>query len=253
MRVGIPREVKNHEYRVAITPSGVNELVRDGHRSCREGRRGRLLHPDDDYIAAGAQHPGHRRRRVGGVRPGAQGEGADRGGVPPPRGRRPGAVHLPAPGRLQGVHGRAGDVRRHRRGVRDGAAADSLPLLAPMPRWPAGWRPRSGPTTSARGWRPRRTDGWRVRRLRGEGRRPRGRRLRHERGGDRGRHAGRGLLLDKNVQKLREADRIYQGHVQTVASNAFEVERAAIDADLVIGAVLIPGAKAPTLISNELA
>ena len=60
------------------------------------------------------------------------------------------------------------------------------------------------------------------------------------------------LLLDKNIDKLREVDRIYQGHLQTVASNAFEVERAVLDADLVIGAVLVPGAKAPTLISNEL-
>ena len=60
------------------------------------------------------------------------------------------------------------------------------------------------------------------------------------------------LLLDQNIDKLREADRIYQGHLQTVASNAYEVERAVLDADLVIGAVLVPGAKAPTLISNEL-
>jgi alanine dehydrogenase len=60
------------------------------------------------------------------------------------------------------------------------------------------------------------------------------------------------LLLDKNVARLRQADAIYQGHLQTVASNAYEIERAAIDADLVIGAVLVPGAKAPTLISNEL-
>jgi alanine dehydrogenase len=60
------------------------------------------------------------------------------------------------------------------------------------------------------------------------------------------------LLLDRNIDKLREADRIYQGHLQTVASNAFEVERAVLDADLVIGAVLVPGAKAPTLVSNEL-
>jgi alanine dehydrogenase len=60
------------------------------------------------------------------------------------------------------------------------------------------------------------------------------------------------LLLDKNVARLRGADAIYQGHLQTVASNAYEIERAVLDADLVIGAVLIPGAKAPTLISNEL-
>jgi alanine dehydrogenase len=60
------------------------------------------------------------------------------------------------------------------------------------------------------------------------------------------------LLLDKNIDVLRQADRIYQGHMQTVASNAYEIERAVVDADLVIGAVLVPGAKAPTLISNQL-
>jgi alanine dehydrogenase len=60
------------------------------------------------------------------------------------------------------------------------------------------------------------------------------------------------LLLDKNIARLREADRIYQGHCQTIASNAYEVERACVDADLVIGAVLVPGAKAPTLVSDEL-
>jgi alanine dehydrogenase len=60
------------------------------------------------------------------------------------------------------------------------------------------------------------------------------------------------LLLDLDVERLRQADRIYQGHLQTVTSNVYEVERAVIDADLVIGAVLVPGAKAPTLVSNEL-
>ena len=53
------------------------------------------------------------------------------------------------------------------------------------------------------------------------------------------------LLLDRNVARLRQVDAIYQGHCQTVASNAYEVERAVLDADLVIGAVLVPGAKAP--------
>src|SRR4051812_49894215 len=60
------------------------------------------------------------------------------------------------------------------------------------------------------------------------------------------------LLLDKNVARLRQMDAIYQGHCQTVASNAYEVEKAVLDADLVIGAVLVPGAKAPQLVSNEL-
>jgi alanine dehydrogenase len=59
------------------------------------------------------------------------------------------------------------------------------------------------------------------------------------------------LLLDLDIERLRQADRIYQGHMQTVASNRYEIERAVLDADLVIGAVLVPGAKAPTLVSNE--
>jgi alanine dehydrogenase len=59
------------------------------------------------------------------------------------------------------------------------------------------------------------------------------------------------LLLDRNVARLRQVDAIYQGHCQTVASNAFEVERAIADADMVIGAVLVPGAKAPKLVTNE--
>ena len=60
------------------------------------------------------------------------------------------------------------------------------------------------------------------------------------------------LLLDLNIERLRQADRIYQGHLQTIASNRYEVERACIDADLVIGAVLVAGAKAPILVSDDL-
>ncbi len=60
------------------------------------------------------------------------------------------------------------------------------------------------------------------------------------------------LLLDRNVARLRQMDAIYQGHCQTITSNAFEIERAVLDADLVIGAVLVAGARAPKLVSNEL-
>jgi alanine dehydrogenase len=59
-------------------------------------------------------------------------------------------------------------------------------------------------------------------------------------------------LLDLNVDRLREADRIFGGRVQTIASSSFEIEKAVLAADLVIGAVLVPGAKAPTLVSNDL-
>jgi alanine dehydrogenase len=60
------------------------------------------------------------------------------------------------------------------------------------------------------------------------------------------------LVLDKSVSRLRQVDLQFNGEIQTITSNAFEVEKACLEADLVIGAVLIPGAKAPRLVSNEL-
>jgi alanine dehydrogenase len=59
-------------------------------------------------------------------------------------------------------------------------------------------------------------------------------------------------LLDRDINKLREADKIFGTKVKAVMSNSFELEKAVLEADLVIGAVLIPGAKAPKLVTNEL-
>ena len=56
MRVGVPREVKNREYRVALTPAGVTELVRGGHEVLVERSAGEGSSiPDEDYVAAGAR------------------------------------------------------------------------------------------------------------------------------------------------------------------------------------------------------
>ena len=55
MKVGVPKEVKNHEYRVAMTPAGVHELVRDGHEVYVEQHAGiGSSIPDEDFVAAGA-------------------------------------------------------------------------------------------------------------------------------------------------------------------------------------------------------
>ena len=59
-------------------------------------------------------------------------------------------------------------------------------------------------------------------------------------------------VLDVSVPRLRELDEMFGGTVRTLASNAYTLAREIADADLVIGAVLVPGAKAPTLVSNEL-
>ncbi len=59
-------------------------------------------------------------------------------------------------------------------------------------------------------------------------------------------------VLDRDVTKLKDLDRIYRGALKTVAANSYEIEREVLAADLVIGAVLIPGAKAPRLVSNAM-
>jgi alanine dehydrogenase len=59
-------------------------------------------------------------------------------------------------------------------------------------------------------------------------------------------------ILDINIDRLHQLDDHYPGRLKTVASNALEIERCLVQADLVIGSVLIPGAKAPKLVTNEL-
>ena len=55
MKVGVPKEVKNREYRVALTPIGVHELVQHGHEVVVQKTAGEgSLIPDEEYVAAGA-------------------------------------------------------------------------------------------------------------------------------------------------------------------------------------------------------
>jgi alanine dehydrogenase len=254
MKVAIPRELKNHEYRVAITPSGVHELVRSGHEVFVEKDAGvgsRIL--DHDFVAAGATilptaddvwQTGDLILKV--KEPVA--EEYHR--------MRKGQVlftylHLAASRACTDALLASGITAIAYETVQlpDG----SLPLLAPMSEVAGRMAPQVGAHHLQR-------DGG------GRG---------VLMGGVSGVYAakvvvlGAGvsgmnaaaialgmqaevLLVDKNVARLRSADAIYQGHCQTVASNLYEIERAVIDADLVIGAVLVPGAKAPMLISNEL-
>jgi alanine dehydrogenase len=59
-------------------------------------------------------------------------------------------------------------------------------------------------------------------------------------------------ILDVSIDRLRHIDSIYQGRLKTLVSSTYAIEQAVTEADLVIGAVLIPGAKAPKLVSNDL-
>jgi alanine dehydrogenase len=60
------------------------------------------------------------------------------------------------------------------------------------------------------------------------------------------------LLLDKNLDRLRFVDQIHRGRIVTLASNRGAVERAVADADLVIGAVLVAGGRAPVVVSEDM-
>src|SRR5215813_13204905 len=254
MRVGVPKEVKNHEYRVAITPSGVNEFVRNGHEVFIEAGAGiGSSIPDEDFVAAGAQmlptadevwqstdlilkvkepvaEEFHRMRKDQVLFT---------------------YLHLAASKVTTDALLDSGITAIAYETVQ--LADGSLPLLAPMSEVAGRMAPQVGAHHLQR-------DGG-------------GRGILM--GGVSGVYAakvvvlGAGvsgmnaaaialgmqaevLLVDKNVGRLRSADAIYQGHCQTVTSNAYEIKRAVIDADLVIGAVLVPGAKAPKLVSNDL-
>ena len=60
------------------------------------------------------------------------------------------------------------------------------------------------------------------------------------------------LLLDKNLDRLRFVDQIHRGRIVTLASNRGAVERAVAEADVVIGAVLVAGGRAPVVVSEEM-
>ncbi|MEU6710576.1 alanine dehydrogenase [Nonomuraea sp. NPDC046802] len=254
MKVGVPREVKNSEYRVALTPAGVHELVRHGHQVYVERAAGAGSSiPDADFAAAGAV-----------VIPEADMLWAAcdlvmkvKEPMPEEYHRlRQGLVlftylHLAASGACTRALLESGCTAIAYETVQtpDGA----LPLLAPMSEV-AG---RLAPQVAA--YHLMRSEGGRGVLMGGVS----GVRAAHVvviGAGVSGMNAAaialgmqaEVVLLDRNIDKLRQADLIYQGHCQTVASNTLEIERAVLEADLVIGAVLVPGAKAPKLVSDDL-
>ncbi|MFI9629820.1 alanine dehydrogenase [Streptomyces sp. NPDC052042] len=254
VKVGIPREVKNNEFRVAITPAGVNELVRNGHQVVVEKDAGAGSSiTDGEYIAAGAQildtadevwaaadlvlkvkepvaEEYHRLRKDQTLFT---------------------YLHLAASRECTDALLKSGTTAIAYETVE--AANRALPLLAPMSEVAGRLAPQVGAyhlmrSAGGRGVLPAGVPGTAAGKAVVIG------------GGVSGWNAtqiavGLGFhvtLLDKDINKLREADKIFGTKVQTVVSNAFELEKAVLQADLVVGAVLIPGAKAPKLVTNEL-
>lgn len=254
VKVGIPREVKNNEFRVAITPAGVLELVRHGHQVVveRDAGLGSSI-TNEEYAAAGAEildsadevwatadlllkvkepvaEEYHRLRKDQTLFT---------------------YLHLAASKECTDALLESGTTAIAYETVE--LPGRGLPLLAPMSEVAGRLAPQVGAyhlmrAAGGRGVLPGGVPGVTPAKAVVIG------------GGVSGWNAvqiavGMGFdvtLLDRDINKLREADKIFGTKVKAVMSNSFELEKAVLDADLVIGAVLIPGAKAPKLVTNEL-
>jgi alanine dehydrogenase len=254
MKVAIPKEIKNNEFRVAITPAGVHDLVSNGHEVLVETGAGiGSSITDASYAAAGAT-----------IMPTADSTWAAADmllKVKEPvaseyRYFRPGLVlftylHLAAEPELTRALLQGGVTAIAYETVQ--LPSRALPLLAPMSEVAgrlapivganAMLKPNGGPGLLVPG-----VPGTHPAKITVLG------------GGVAGTAAmqvalGLGAevtVLDTNLFRLRELDALHYGRVKTIASNSFEIEKAVLDSDMVIGSVLIPGAKAPKLVSNEL-
>ncbi|WP_214416372.1 alanine dehydrogenase [Sphaerisporangium fuscum] len=254
MKVGIPREVKDQEHRVALTPAGANELVRDGHQVFVErGAGAGSSITDQDYTVAGATilDSAEEVWREGDLILKVKEPIASEYPL-----MRRGQVlftylHLAASRKLtlamleSGVTGIAYETVQLENGA--------LPLLAPMSEVAGRLAPQVG------AYHLMRQGGGRGVLMGGvPGVYPA--RVVVLGAGVTGLNAAtialgmqaEVVLLDKNIDRLRQIDTIYRGQLRTVASNSYEIERAVLEADLVIGAVLVPGAKAPKLVTNEM-
>jgi alanine dehydrogenase len=254
MIVGVPREIKDNEYRVAATPAGVRELEVAGHQVLVEAGAGRGSSiPDEAYVKYGAEIVDSADEAWGSAdlilkvkEPEA--EEYDR--------LREDQVLFTY------LHLAAGKALTEALAERKVAAVayetvqlsdGRLPLLAPMSEVAGRMAPQVGAHYLERG------NGGRGVLL----------------GGVSGVHPARVVVLgagmagsnaawiaagmeaeviiiDRDVDKLRLVDQIHKGRILTVTSNRAAVEYHVQRADLLIGAVLVPGARAPVLVTEEM-
>ena len=252
MRVGVPREIKTAEYRVALTPDGVTELVAHDHDVLieRGAGEGSSIH-DDDYVRAGAQ-----------LVDAAEAWGADMVvKVKEPQETEFARLradqilftylHLAAYPTVADALLQAGTISVAYETVQ--LPNRTLPLLAPMSEVAGRMATQVGAhfleraqggrgvlLGGAPGVRPARVVvlgagnvGWNAAWI------------------AQGMEA-EVLLLDKDLDRLRFVDQIHQGRIMTLASNRAAVERAVVEADLVIGAVLVAGGRAPQVVTEPM-
>lgn len=254
MRIAVPREVKDHEFRVALTPSGVNELVRRGHEVGVEAGAGQgAMIPDEEFASAGATI------------------------LPDPRAawefgdlvvkvKEPQAqefplmradqvlftyLHLAAEPEVTRalMESRTTSVAYETVQLPDG----TLPLLYPMSEVAGCLASQVG------AYHLTRHQGGRGVLMGGIGGVDNAKVVVLGAGvaGMNAANIALGMgadvtVLDTNLDKLRGAFWRWDGRVRQLMSNALTIEQELVDADLVIGSVLIPGARTPKLVSTDL-
>ncbi|MEI8168052.1 MAG: alanine dehydrogenase [Rhodoferax sp.] len=254
MRIGLPKEIKNHEYRVGLTPASVRELTLHGHEVLVQNGAGEGIGMTDDlYAAAGAKLVALASDVF------AQADMIVKVKEPQPQEcamLRPGQIlytylHL------------APDPEQAAALVKSGAVCiayetitgpgGGLPLLAPMSEVAGRMAVQAGAAHLEK------SKGGMGVLLGGVPGVP----AAHVvilGAGVVGTHAlqmavglgARVTVLDKSVDRLRQLDLVFGNRISTVYSTAQSVEDAVLDAELVIGGVLIPGAAAPKLVTRSM-
>lgn len=254
MLVGIPKEIKNREYRVGLTPASVRELIVHGHQVIVQKDAGAEIgFSDDDYITAGAVvlHSAaeifSRADMIVKVKEPQPEECAM---------LREGQIlytylHLaPDPEQTKGLIN-SGAIAIAYETVTD--KFGGLPLLAPMSEVAGRMSIQAGAhalemSQGGRGMLLGGVPGVAPAKVAVIG------------GGVVGTNAARmavGMgadvtILDRSIRRMQQLDDIFQGRVKTVFSTQGAVEEHVLESDLVVGAVLIPGAAAPKLVSREM-
>ena len=254
MRVGVPKEIKNHEYRVGLTPASVREFVAHGHAVTVQAGAGAAIGLDDaQYRAAGAT-----------LADGAAEVFRAADMIVKVKEPQPQECAMLRPGQLLYTYLHlAPDPEQTAALVKSGAvcvayetitgANGGLPLLAPMSEVAGRMSIQAGAAHLEKskggmgvllGGVPGVAPGHVV--ILGAG--------------VVGTHAlqvavgfgARVTVLDKNVDRLRQLDLVFGNRITTLYSNAQSVEESVLAAELVIGGVLIPGAAAPKLVTRDM-
>jgi alanine dehydrogenase len=254
MIVGVPKEIKNHEYRVGLTPPSVRELTSRGHQVLvQKNAGGEIGLSDEQYVAAGASMVVSAKEIF------ARSEMIVKVKEP-----QPGECAMLSEGQILYTYLHlAPDPEQTAALLKSGAVCIAYETIT----GPGGGLPLLAPMSEVAGRMAIQAGAAHLEKSKGG--------MGLLLGGVPGVAAGhiviigagvvganamqmavgtgaRVTVLDKNVDRLRQLDLIYGNRISTLYSNTHAIEEAVLSADVVIGGVLVPGAAAPKLVTREM-